>query len=48
METLKSMHPIGRIADPEEIAEAVVWLLSHKASFVVGHTLSVDGGIVSR
>jgi len=48
METLKSMHPIGRIADPEEIAEAVVWLLSDKASFVVGHTLSVDGGIVSR
>jgi NAD(P)-dependent dehydrogenase (short-subunit alcohol dehydrogenase family) len=44
METLKSMHPIGRIADPEEIANAVVWLLSDKASFVVGHTLLVDGG----
>lgn len=48
MEKLKSMHPIGRTAEPEEIAEAVVWLLSDKASFVVGHTLSVDGGIVSR
>jgi NAD(P)-dependent dehydrogenase (short-subunit alcohol dehydrogenase family) len=48
MEQLKAMHPIGRIAEPEEIAEAVVWLLSDKASFVVGHTLSVDGGIVSR
>jgi len=48
METLKSMHPIGRIADPEEIAEAVVWLLSDRASFVLGHTLLVDGGIVSR
>jgi len=48
MEKLKSMHPIGRIAEPEEIAEAVVWLLSDNASFVVGHTLSVDGGIVSR
>jgi NAD(P)-dependent dehydrogenase (short-subunit alcohol dehydrogenase family) len=48
METLKSMHPLGRIDDPEKIAEAVVWLLSDKASFVVGHTLSVDGGIVSR
>jgi NAD(P)-dependent dehydrogenase (short-subunit alcohol dehydrogenase family) len=48
METLKLMHPIGRIADPEEIANAVVWLLSDKASFVVGHTLLVDGGIVSR
>jgi NAD(P)-dependent dehydrogenase (short-subunit alcohol dehydrogenase family) len=48
LETLTSMHPIGRIADPEEIANAVVWLLSDKASFVLGHTLLVDGGIVSR
>jgi NAD(P)-dependent dehydrogenase (short-subunit alcohol dehydrogenase family) len=48
METLKLMHPIGRIANPEEIANAVVWLLSDRASFVVGHTLLVDGGIVSR
>jgi NAD(P)-dependent dehydrogenase (short-subunit alcohol dehydrogenase family) len=47
-ETLTSMHPIGRIADPEEIANAVVWLLSEKASFVLGHTLLVDGGVVSR
>jgi NAD(P)-dependent dehydrogenase (short-subunit alcohol dehydrogenase family) len=47
-ESLKSMHPIGRIADPKEIANAVVWLLSDKASFVLGHTLLVDGGIVSR
>jgi NAD(P)-dependent dehydrogenase (short-subunit alcohol dehydrogenase family) len=48
LETVTSMHPIGRITDPEEIANAVVWLLSDKASFVLGHTLLVDGGIVSR
>jgi NAD(P)-dependent dehydrogenase (short-subunit alcohol dehydrogenase family) len=48
LETLTSMHPIGRIADTKEIANAVVWLLSDKASFVLGHTLLVDGGIVSR
>jgi NAD(P)-dependent dehydrogenase (short-subunit alcohol dehydrogenase family) len=48
LETLTSMHPIGRIADPEEIANVVVWLLSNKASFVLGHTLLVDGGMVSR
>jgi NAD(P)-dependent dehydrogenase (short-subunit alcohol dehydrogenase family) len=48
LETFKSMHPIGRFGDPEEIANAVVWLLSDKASFVLGHTLLVDGGIVSR
>jgi len=48
LETVKTMHPIGRFADPEEIANAVVWLLSDKASFVLGHTLLVDGGMISR
>ena len=48
IESLKSITPIGRIGDPQEIADAVVWLLSDKASFVLGHTLLVDGGIVSR
>ena len=47
-ETLTSMHPIGRLSNPEEIANAVVWLLSNSASFVLGHTLLVDGGVVSR
>jgi NAD(P)-dependent dehydrogenase (short-subunit alcohol dehydrogenase family) len=47
-ESLKSITPIGHIGDPQEIANAVVWLLSEKASFVLGHTLLVDGGIVSR
>ena len=48
IERLKSITPIGRIGDPQEIANAVVWLLSDKASFVLGHTLLVDGGAVSR
>ena len=48
VETLKSMQPIGRFAEPEEIANAVVWLLSDKASFVLGHTLLVDGRLISR
>jgi NAD(P)-dependent dehydrogenase (short-subunit alcohol dehydrogenase family) len=48
LETFDSMHPIGRIGSPEEIANAVVWLLSDKSSFVLGHTLLVDGGVVSR
>ena len=40
--------PNRTLANPEEIANAVVWLLSEKASFVLGHTLLVDGGVVSR
>jgi NAD(P)-dependent dehydrogenase (short-subunit alcohol dehydrogenase family) len=38
--------PVGRLGRPEEIAEAVVWLCSDAASFVVGHALAVDGGSV--
>ena len=38
--------PIGRLARPVEIAQAMVWLLSDAASFVVGHTFAVDGGAV--
>ena len=37
-------EPIGRAGTPEEIADAVIWLCSDAASFVVGHTLVVDGG----
>jgi NAD(P)-dependent dehydrogenase (short-subunit alcohol dehydrogenase family) len=47
-EALVALHPIGRFGEPEEIANAVVWLLSDKASFVTGHTLFVDGGWVGR
>jgi NAD(P)-dependent dehydrogenase (short-subunit alcohol dehydrogenase family) len=37
-------HPIGRVAEPEEIAQAVLWLCSDASAFVVGHGLAVDGG----
>ncbi|HSS64566.1 MAG TPA: SDR family oxidoreductase, partial [Gammaproteobacteria bacterium] len=36
--------PMGRVADPGEIAEAVLWLLSEKASFVAGANIRVAGG----
>jgi NAD(P)-dependent dehydrogenase (short-subunit alcohol dehydrogenase family) len=40
----RANHPIGRFAQPGEIACACVWLLSEKASFVTGTAMSVDGG----
>src|SRR6266704_294870 len=39
-----SEEPIGRMGGPEEIANAVVWLCSDAAAFVVGHAMVVDGG----
>jgi NAD(P)-dependent dehydrogenase (short-subunit alcohol dehydrogenase family) len=43
-----SMEPMGRLGRPEEVAEAVVWLCSDAASYVTGHTMSVDGGMAAR
>src|SRR5665213_4568930 len=37
-------EPVGRMGKPEEIAEAVVWLCSDAAAFVVGHAMVIDGG----
>lgn len=42
------LHPIGRIADPAEMARAVLFLASDEASFMVGHAMPVDGGLTAQ
>jgi NAD(P)-dependent dehydrogenase (short-subunit alcohol dehydrogenase family) len=42
------LEPVGRFGQPEEIANAVVWMCSDEASFVTGHAMAVDGGFVAQ
>ncbi len=44
----RARNPMGRLGTPEEVAEAVVWLCSDAASFVTGHGLVMDGGLVAQ
>ena len=41
------LHPIGRFGRPAEIAEAVVWMCSDRASFMTGQSLILDGGFLA-
>jgi NAD(P)-dependent dehydrogenase (short-subunit alcohol dehydrogenase family) len=50
-EIVKAMiarEPIGRFGAPEEIASAVVWLCHPAASFMIGHAMAVDGGVLAQ
>lgn len=48
LEGMLKLVPIGRYGRPEEIADAVLWLCSDRASFVVGQSIAVDGGFTMR
>lgn len=45
---LVSLHPIGRLGKPAEVAELVVWLCSERASFITGAYYPIDGGYLAR
>ena len=47
-ERVAARHPIGRLGEPSEIAQAVIWLSSDAASFVTGHNMPVDGGYMAQ
>ena len=45
LDAIAESVPMGRIAHPDEVAEAILWLCSDGASYVTGHTLAVDGAM---
>jgi len=47
-EMLASLHPVGRLGKPDEIAHAVLYLASDSASFTTGISLPVDGGFLAK
>jgi len=47
-EMMSPLHPMGRIGEPEEVAELIVWLCSSRASFITGANIPVDGGYVAQ
>ncbi len=45
---IEAMTPLGRLAEPEEVAQAIVFLVSPAAAMITGHTLPVDGGFLAQ
>jgi NAD(P)-dependent dehydrogenase (short-subunit alcohol dehydrogenase family) len=46
--TIENMHPMNRIGEPQEIADAVLFLCSAKSTFITGHPLAIEGGYLAR
>jgi NAD(P)-dependent dehydrogenase (short-subunit alcohol dehydrogenase family) len=48
IEAIERMHPIGRLGEPREVAEAIAFLASDRSSFITGAILPVDGGYLAQ
>jgi NAD(P)-dependent dehydrogenase (short-subunit alcohol dehydrogenase family) len=46
--SLLAVHPMGRFGTTQEVADAVVFLCSSRASYITGHALAVDAGLLAR
>ncbi|HEX2417312.1 MAG TPA: SDR family oxidoreductase [Micromonosporaceae bacterium] len=44
---LRHLYPLGRVGEPEDVAAAVAFLASSDAAWITGHTLPVDGGLLT-
>ena len=44
---LRSLYPLGRVGEPADVAAAVAFLASADAAWITGHTLPVDGGLLT-
>jgi NAD(P)-dependent dehydrogenase (short-subunit alcohol dehydrogenase family) len=44
---IRRVHPIGRIGEVAEISGAVLWMCSEQASFMTGHSMTIDGGMTA-
>ncbi|NEA30868.1 SDR family NAD(P)-dependent oxidoreductase [Streptomyces sp. SID13031] len=47
LEKFKALYPLGRVGEPEDVAAAVAFLASSDASWITGHTLPVEGGVLT-
>ena len=48
LDRTSAVYPIGRIGNPEDIADAVVWLFSDRSSYYTGQSLTLDGGLTAQ
>ncbi|MCH7698454.1 MAG: SDR family oxidoreductase [Chloroflexi bacterium] len=45
---LEEDNPSGRVGESEEVARAVVWLCSDRSSYITGHSVAIDGGVLAK
>jgi NAD(P)-dependent dehydrogenase (short-subunit alcohol dehydrogenase family) len=48
LDRMGAVHPLGRIGQPDEIADAVAWLFSDESSYYTGQSLTLDGGLTAQ